>query len=265
MKITDIPNPYIAGGPIRTKKGFFGRDEIFKAIKKIFEQDMIKNIVFRGGRRTGKTSICWQIVNGCLGEQYLPIRLSFEDLALSSTINDAFHKIIEEIYRSCQLPDKTFNLGPFSLEALERNPYQIFKDFLIEIEKFAEGKKLLLLLDEYDIIYNQVKKKIWDERVIDFWNNLIKSLPGINFILVGSQSLFVAKKEAGSSITDIAGTYQEITFLTKEETTDLIQKPVEGILNYSDQAIEKILRLSHGHPYFTQVVCLNIFNVCKCR
>lgn len=39
----------------------------------------------------------------------------------------------------------------------------------------------------------------------------------------------------------------------------MITKPAEGVLEYGEDAIAAILELSAGHPYFTQVICFQIF------
>ncbi|NEO74680.1 tetratricopeptide repeat protein, partial [Moorena sp. SIO3H5] len=39
----------------------------------------------------------------------------------------------------------------------------------------------------------------------------------------------------------------------------LIAKPSESILTYEQEAIQEILKLSAGHPYFTQVICFTLF------
>ena len=67
-----IPNPYIVGNPIKTKDMFYGRQDDFDFIKRKLQagnQSFI--IVFCGERRSGKTSILFQILNGELGPSFL--------------------------------------------------------------------------------------------------------------------------------------------------------------------------------------------------
>ena len=53
--------------------------------------------------------------------------------------------------------------------------------------------------------------------------------------------------------------YKKIDLLDKYDARQLITKPAEGILTYDTDAIQTILELSGGHPYFTQVICFAIF------
>ena len=256
-----ISNPYIAGGPITSEEGFYGRNDVFQFVKDEFERGT-KCIVFYGGRRTGKTSIAFQIVNGKLGSRYFPIRLSFEEVALTNDIIVAFDKFVKIIHNSLEMQGVNFDIRPFELSRLEDSPFEVFEGFLKTVAETLAGRQLLLLLDEYDVIHDQVRDKNWDPQVIGFWKNLFKNFSHANFILVGSQSLFMSYQRPTRDLLDITGVYKEISFLTAEETTDLIIGPVEGIMRYDDRAIARVLRLGGGHPYFTQAICKNTFNVC---
>ncbi len=54
--------------------------------------------------------------------------------------------------------------------------------------------------------------------------------------------------------------HREIGLLDRHSTERLIVKPAEGILRYEADAIDAILELSAGHPYFTQVICFALFS-----
>ena len=57
-----IPNPYIVGKPIEDQKMFFGREDDFAFIKKKVTGGETGGIlVLCGSRRSGKTSILFQI------------------------------------------------------------------------------------------------------------------------------------------------------------------------------------------------------------
>ncbi|MEM9544260.1 MAG: branched-chain amino acid ABC transporter substrate-binding protein, partial [Cyanobacteria bacterium P01_E01_bin.42] len=52
---------------------------------------------------------------------------------------------------------------------------------------------------------------------------------------------------------------QKIGLLSVEDSEKLITEPTKGILSYSQVAIQAILELSNGHPYFTQLLCFAVF------
>ncbi|MEY3401541.1 MAG: hypothetical protein RLZZ86_1156, partial [Cyanobacteriota bacterium] len=59
--------------------------------------------------------------------------------------------------------------------------------------------------------------------------------------------------------------YKEISFLDKDSAEMLITRPAQGVVTYQPNAIEEILSLSAGHPYFTQVICYELFNLARKR
>lgn len=54
--------------------------------------------------------------------------------------------------------------------------------------------------------------------------------------------------------------YKEIGSLRQEQAEDAIRKPAEKLdVSYSDDAVQKILDLTHGYPFFLQQFCQIIF------
>jgi hypothetical protein len=53
--------------------------------------------------------------------------------------------------------------------------------------------------------------------------------------------------------------YQEIGLLDDLSAKRMITNPAEGIFTYQQEAIDKIMQLSAGHPVFTQIICFTIF------
>lgn len=65
------PNPYIVGNPVRGRDMFFGREAEFNLIRKRFEHSEHGGLlVFCGERRSGKTSILFQILDHRLGPDF---------------------------------------------------------------------------------------------------------------------------------------------------------------------------------------------------
>ena len=75
-----ITNPFIVGNPIKTKSMFFGREDDFEFTRRKLESGGKSYIiVLSGERRSGKTSILFQTLNGRLGENFLLIFIDAND------------------------------------------------------------------------------------------------------------------------------------------------------------------------------------------
>jgi hypothetical protein len=82
---------------------------------------------------------------------------------------------------------------------------------------------------------------------------------GLNFIFAGTHRL----EEMGSDYWSVlfnAALYKHISYLSDNAAKRLIRDPVEPNIVYDDLAIDKILRVTAGHPYFLQLVCYTLVN-----
>ena len=77
-----MTNPYIFGAPVKTREMFFGREDVFNFLHHHLIGSYQDNVVMLyGQRRTGKTSILYQIRDANrLGDGYTPILISLEGL-----------------------------------------------------------------------------------------------------------------------------------------------------------------------------------------
>jgi hypothetical protein len=56
-----------------------------------------------------------------------------------------------------------------------------------------------------------------------------------------------------------------VSFLTPADAVRLIRQPVAGSLDVDDLAVEKIINLTGGHPYFIQLICWAMVNHCNAQ
>ncbi|MDM8538024.1 hypothetical protein QUF70_14810, partial [Desulfobacterales bacterium HSG17] len=54
--------------------------------------------------------------------------------------------------------------------------------------------------------------------------------------------------------------YHKINYLSFEDTKKLIREPVNAQLTYDSLAVEQILKMTHGQPYLTQLICRTLVN-----
>ncbi|MFM6912170.1 MAG: ABC transporter substrate-binding protein, partial [Dolichospermum sp.] len=122
-------------------------------------------------------------------------------------------------------------------------------------------RKLVLLLDEFDVL-----SEANNEGNVEFFgliNNWFSTWPERLFIIpVVGRHL----KELPHLLSLLGGSpYKEISFLDKDSAVMLITRPARGVVTYQPNAIEEILSLSAGHPYFTQLICHELFNLARER
>ncbi|MFM6134688.1 MAG: ATP-binding protein, partial [Sphaerospermopsis kisseleviana] len=229
-------------------ENFFGRDDLFGFITDNLERGQ-KVIVLSGQRRIGKTSILKQIPQQ-VSQLIKDDKYYFVDLDLQDknflTLDEFLYELSEQIIQSSEIGS---SLQIPAIEDFKKNANQLFfGKILPQIYKHLDNKSIVLLLDEFDVFahgkeflkllknHNENKDKLFCIPVL-----------GSNLDNI-SNSLDLSKSP-----------HKKIGLLDKDDAIELITKPAQSILEYTQGAREKIWKLTSGHPYFTQVICHAIF------
>ncbi|MBM3212581.1 hypothetical protein FJZ33_10185, partial [Candidatus Poribacteria bacterium] len=152
-----ITSPYMVGGPIRNKDMFFGREEDF-----VFVNNRLKaekegiTIVFFGQRRSGKTSLLHQILNGRLGENFMPVLIDMQEMPVNND-KEFFQKIADEISFGLS---GTLEIDSYKYDFNSENPALVFEKFIDDVMAKSSGKTLLLMFDEYEILEEKMNEGI---------------------------------------------------------------------------------------------------------
>ncbi|MBE9002739.1 ABC transporter substrate-binding protein [Nostoc sp. LEGE 12447] len=247
-------NPYIIGNPINEKEKLFGRESLFSLIKDHLDQD-VKVILLHGLRRIGKSSVLQQFTNFIDQDKFVCVNFDLQDKArmpLSELIHSLATAIIEQLELDIQ------GLESPTREELEQKIDIFAYIFLPKIYEKLGDKKLVLLLDEFDVI---------DSEKVDIISKGAGFFPYLQSLISNQKQLFIIPV-VGRHVAELENVLalfqrapnQEIGLLDEVSTRLLITKPNEETqLKYEQEAIEKIYQLSAGHPLFTQVIGFTIF------
>ncbi|MEH1779399.1 MAG: AAA-like domain-containing protein [Nostoc sp.] len=249
--IRNTRNPYIVGSPINTPEKLFGREVILRNIEENLQQDAIL-ILLHGQRRIGKSSILKNIPFFISQDEFLFV---FCDLQVhgNSSLGEILSAIASNIVESLNLESSILNS---LLNADSENICSIFNlIFLPLVYEVLDNKKLVLLLDEFDVVTgNEIEKGV---DLLRFLDNLVRQPGKLCVIAVVSRYL-----DTMPSLLQLFrdSSVFKIGLLDEISAKQLITQPTEGILTYEPDAIQAILELSSGHPLFTQGICYELFN-----
>nr|NIP23025.1 hypothetical protein [Phycisphaerae bacterium]NIP50980.1 hypothetical protein [Phycisphaerae bacterium]NIX26840.1 hypothetical protein [Phycisphaerae bacterium] len=95
--------------------------------------------------------------------------------------------------------------------------------------------------------------------IFTYLRHLMQHAHGISFIFAGTHRLEEMGTDYWSVLFNIA-LYRPVGFLDNAAATHLIRDPVSPNIIYDDLAVDKILRVTAGHPYFLQLVCYTLVN-----
>ncbi|MGA9768229.1 MAG: two-component regulator propeller domain-containing protein [Blastocatellia bacterium] len=265
------PNPYLVGNPIRTEKMFYGREDDFRYVRTKLEgvsQGVV--IVFCGERRAGKSSILYQVLNGRLGERFIPVFVDLQEMVIA-TDSEFFARISRLIAEAVARADRVAIVeravaaqphavalsGAIRVPQFDgRNPYPVFLDFLDEVLAGIGDRTLLIMMDEYELMEGKVDEGKLSAELFTFLAGLMDNKERLALIFTGSRRLEERDKKYWRELLR-RSLYRKVGFLSENDTVRLITDPVEGKVVYGRGVINVMYRLTAGQPFYTQVLCQN--------
>ena len=253
-----ITNPYLPGTPLRPRSSvFYGRERLYTFIAENAGGVSQRNVlILIGHRRTGKTSALLRLEDR-LPSYLLPVYIDCQSLGVVPGMPALFNDIAWSIADVLATRDIDIDVPePASWEADPAGQFQ--RRFLPYVRSLLpKDTRLLLVFDEFEAFESLVNDKILPPTFFTFLRHMMQHSEGLGFVFVGTQRLEAMSADYWSVLFNIA-LYERIRYLSEEAAIKLITEPVEPHLIYDDLAIDKILRVTAGHPYFLQLVCYTV-------
>jgi AAA+ ATPase superfamily predicted ATPase len=243
---------------------FVGREDIFMWVEEnLIGKTQPHTLILHGQRRMGKTSTLYQLVDGQRGatiRRYpgypiFPVYIDLQRFASCTTL-EFFERISHEIERYLQKRGLEFALEaywPLDIWAVSEHSYQhAFDTFLDRIEaSLPENGLLVVIMDELEQLKENIERGKLSPDVLPYLRSLMQHRRQLAFILTGTNQLV---EDYWSTIFHV-GISREVHSLSREETERLIREPVRPMVHYDELAVDRIWQATHGHPYFTQLIC----------
>jgi len=246
------PNPYIFDNPITAKELFFGRDDIFRSIKEALTDRGQDNLILYGQRRIGKTSILQQVGHR-MGEPYIPVLANLQSVPFDSP--EVFLQAIASAIQQALQREGDIPIELLSQDRFLADPQNAFHGFLTRVEEALGDRHLILMLDEAQLIGEQAQQGLWESDAFEYFSNLTRQHAGLGLILS-------VESQEPPSLSPV-GIQKKVGFLNRDEAVQLVVQPVQRTLTYEPEAVERILSLTSGHPYYVQLLCHCLFAYCQ--
>jgi len=260
-EFVEIANPYATGRPLRAGSPiFFGRDDLFDFICENLGRLGRENIlVLVGQRRMGKTSLLRQLP-ARLGEEYLPVFLDGQALGIEGGVAGLLFDVALEVVEA--LANRGIGVKPLTLDDLSERPTQAFeRQFLPQVVQALGGQVLLFLFDEFEELEMRVRGGQLSPTIFPYLRHLMQHSRNLAFLFAGTHRLEDLTADYWSILFNIA-LYRQVGTLDDTAARRLIVEPVQGCgLVYDDLAVDKMLRVTGGHPYFLQLLCYALVNL----
>jgi hypothetical protein len=248
-----FPIPYVTGTPLRSEEMFVGRQDVFEFVQQHLLGAYQNNvIVLHGQRRTGKTSILYRLQE-VMADTHVAVLVDMQGKAARGTA-DFLYALSDDIVYT--LESKGIFVDLPARAEYEEAPEFIFRSrFLRSAVNGLDSRNLLLMFDEFEELQKRVEDGRLEPEVFPFLRNLMQHEPRLDFLFSGTHKLEELGAEYWSILFNIAA-YKRITFLDADEVHRLATEPVAPYgMEYDPLALNRIIQVTAGHPYFAQVVC----------
>jgi hypothetical protein len=257
-----VSNPYSTGTPTHDSKLFYGRENDMAYLRDNLTREVKSVVVLYGQRRSGKTSLLVQLINSYELGEHIPVLLDMQRVSYHITIENFLRRVAYSIERAMKRNGITV-AAPRSMD-FKVDPIYTFDIFLDQIEECLAGRKLILLVDEFEVLEEQVISGKLQPEIFEYLRDIVQHRENISFLLSGTHKITEYTKWYRSVFFNIA-THYRLSRLTAQGAEDLIQKPVEGYLEYEPLTIQKIRQLTADQPYLIHLMCRAIVDYCNTR
>ena len=253
-----IENPYVTGAIIRDREMFKGRDRLITNILQEVENPRSPgSIVIYGQKRCGKSSILHWLAERA-SDWIVPVSLPVQDMFADEAVLPTFLMLVAENVVTEAKKRRNLDLPMIDEDALfdSRAPSRIFRNYLERIRRvLGPSRRLLLLFDEFTDLIRRIEQGSIDYGFMRYLKGLIEQ--GLfSSVITGIDTMPQVLKRFSNDFA-IADP-RMITYLDDASARELIQDPIklpDGTSRFNRGAIDRVLQLTSGAPFFVQFIC----------
>jgi hypothetical protein len=230
---------------------FKGRTALASRISKLLDGEMAPTIVLFGARRFGKSSFLLNL-NRLLNSNITPVYLDLQSQSLTASELDFWYGIADAIKESCNTEKIALPDIPL-YEEFSQNIYVVFERWLKQVEFALGDRRLLLTLDEFEVVGNAFEKGRLTHDLFHQIRHYMQHSRKLSFLFSGVETLDALGKDWSTYFISISPI--EMSYLQDYEAVELLTNPTPGFpLKYEEGVIQEILILTRCHPFLLQLV-----------
>lgn len=246
---------------------FYGRESIIASILEAIVANRKNQIAIYGQKRSGKSSL----LNKIMGKLESDVDNSvfcgkFNLQGLSDNEPNPTMWILKEIATALTRGIRKKGIKSITQSTIsnyfckEQDPFNALCDFIEHLNNMDEIKNshFVVFIDEFTYLYQLIKEGKLGKDFMRRWIALVET-PGINFqtIVAAQDTLPHFMNESYASNYFNKFSKEPLTYLTKEESLQLIKDPIQNVifLNHTD---ELIYEYTSGSAFFTQIFCTRL-------
>lgn len=124
--------------------------------------------------------------------------------------------------------------------------------------------RIAIVLDEFDALPSVLLQRSPEGDAMFRALRALSSLPQVGLVLVGGERMKLVLNGPGVELNTFASV--QLDYIDRSSNwsdfVDLVRKPADGSLEFSDDAVDAIYDRSQGNPYFAKVILVRIYETC---
>jgi len=250
-----LVNPYIAGRALGDDSCFFGREDILHLVETEMRNRDRNAVVLFGQRRIGKTSILKQLEQRLI-DGLVVVRFDLFEYT-SKPLGRMLSGIVETVA-------ERLNIKLPTAETFDDEGKYFRQTFLPAVyHALGANRRLILLFDEFDVLdmdIAQPSPNNGEHAFFSFLRKLMEDEAALGFVIVIGRKFEDLTLPARSAFR-LGARYKRVSVLDEPSARKLVRlAETQGSLTLSAAVEDRILELTAGHPYFTQLVCRILFD-----
>lgn len=211
----------------------------------------------------GKTSFLLQLP-ALLPGDVIPAFIDLQRPALTANAGAFFYAIAQAVQRDAQ---------PYRLQlpvperaAFQSGPFEAFDAWLEAALPLLQPFTVLLVFDEFENAGRALGDGRLPPAAFDQLRHLIQHCPQMALLFAGVQTLDELGPQWSSYFTNVRPL--SMGYLEPAEAEELVRRPdaeIEFPLEYGQEAVQRLLAHTGGHPYLVQLVCSCVVELCNQR
>lgn len=235
---------------------FVGRTQKLRAVASRLEKRPMQSSLITGQKRVGKTSLALAVSDRLRSDpNYSIIYLEYGDYA-QPTAEATIEFLCRRLFGEMEA------IGAEATEDLRKAP----KTSLAVLNQLAQGlarstpaRRIVVILDEFDELHPEMYR--YGAVAETFFSNLrtLSAKQNVSFVLVGGENMPFIVAAQGDQLNKFVA--EELDYFSRADEWEDYEKLVkkEGVpLQWHASAIERVFYYTHGHPYYTNLLCAQI-------
>jgi len=256
----DKEDPYSLE-PVTTEEDLVGRREILNQLESLIKPNSIGSAFIYGQKRVGKTSVVKTLKTHL--EKVSPPEFFVIYLEGGDYINPnpqlALRNLGEKLCKEIRTSDK--RLANLDIPKFE-GALSPLTDFLDSVIRIVPNFRIFFILDEFDDLPIGLYRGEFGHAFF-LTIRSISGKPPFGFILVGGEKMELVINWQG----DVLNKFQAIRvdYFDRDrhwaDFQDLVRRPISKWLEITDKALSGLYDETAGNPYFTKIICKELFSM----